>query len=70
MTQEFNVIPFEDYAVIVDKNHLTEMPKNIYVYSIRYKNVIRFAEVENSYEDECYEIIATIDKRLSKEIAV
>lgn len=55
MTKE--IIYTENYALIVDDSTLTEMPKNINVYSRRYKKEIRFAEVENSYMNECSEIL-------------
>jgi hypothetical protein len=43
--------------LICSSEHLTEMPDNINVYSRRYKEVIKFAEVENSYLTECHNII-------------
>ena len=45
--------------IVVDENCLTEFPENINVYSVRYNDVIRIGEVENSYCNECYKIIAS-----------
>lgn len=47
-----------DYLLIVDDKTLTDMPNNINVYSVRYNKPIRFAETENSYMNECFEIKA------------
>lgn len=54
---KYSIINTGKYLIIVDKN-LVNMPKNINVYSVRYRDVIRFGEVENSYSNECYEILS------------
>jgi hypothetical protein len=55
---QHNIIKTENYLLVVDKESLTDMPKNINVYSVRYNKPIRFAETENSYMNECFEIKA------------
>jgi hypothetical protein len=46
------------YLLVLDSKHLVEFPRDKKVYSIRYKDIINFGETENSYLNECYEIIA------------
>jgi len=54
----YKIINTGDYLLIVDDKTLTDMPNNINVYSVRYNKPIRFAETENSYMNECFEIKA------------
>ena len=61
----YTVITLPEGKIAIANETLKEMPNNINVYSIRYKSVIRCTEVENSYFNECYEIVAStyfIDK--------
>jgi len=51
------LIKTNEYLLVVEKEHLVDMPSNLNVYSMRYRNVIRFSEVENSYLNECFEIL-------------
>lgn len=46
------------YLLVLESKSLFQMPKNKKVYSVRYKDIINFGETENSYLNECYEIIA------------
>ena len=55
---EHKLIKTDNYLLVIDDKTLTSIPNNINVFSIRYNDVIRFAETENSYWNECYEIKA------------
>lgn len=52
------VITKSNYLLILSRKHILKFPENKKVYSIRYKDIINFGETENSYYNECYEIIA------------
>jgi hypothetical protein len=62
---KYEIVELLQGKIAINKNSLTEMPDNINVFSFRYKNIIKFGEVENSYLSECRKIVAStffIDK--------
>ena len=66
--ENIKAIQVNDYFVIVNIQLPTKNLTNKNVYSYRYKNVIKFGQVENSYYNECNEIIATIKRRIDSTI--
>ena len=70
MEKLVSIIETKKHNLLMIGEKLSEIEDNIstcwdnYVYSVRYNDILKFGEEENSYLDECFIIIGQHDKEI------